>query len=158
MIPDARYWDAIPVVPLIVVANFFLGIYTNLSIWYKLIDKTIIGAYISLLGAAITLLLNFLLIPSLSYYGSAIATLAAYGTMMIVSYQLGKNKYPIPYDFPKIFGYLGLTIVLSAVSFYVPYIRENYWIKTALVALLLAYTYQNEKITLQRILQKKSKS
>ena len=78
------------VVPLIVFANFFLGIYTNLSVWYKLIDKTKVGAYISIVGALVTLALNYLLIPLKgpfgSYYGSAIATIAAYGSMMIISY------------------------------------------------------------------------
>jgi O-antigen/teichoic acid export membrane protein len=76
MIPDSSYWGR-KVVPLIILANF--GVYTNLSVWYKLIDKTYIGAYISIVGAIITLALNFLLIPTMSYYGSAIATIAAYG-------------------------------------------------------------------------------
>ncbi len=98
LVPNPEYWDAMKVVPLIVLANFFLGIYTNLSVWYKLIDKTYIGAYISIVGAIITLVLNYLLIPTMSYYGSAIATIAAYGSMMIISYNLGKNSYPIPYD------------------------------------------------------------
>ncbi|WP_333667610.1 lipopolysaccharide biosynthesis protein, partial [Flavobacterium sp.] len=69
LVPNDNYWDAMKVVPLIVLANFFLGIYTNLSVWYKLIDKTRIGAYISLVGAAVTLILNYLLIPTMSYYG-----------------------------------------------------------------------------------------
>jgi O-antigen/teichoic acid export membrane protein len=89
------------VVPLIILANFFLGIYTNLSVWYKLIDKTYIF-YISIVGAIITLALNFLLIPTMSYYGSAIATIAAYGSMMSISYYLGNKYYPIPYDLKKI--------------------------------------------------------
>jgi O-antigen/teichoic acid export membrane protein len=102
MIPDSSYWEAMKVVPLIILANFFLGIYTNLSVWYKLIDKTYIGAYISIVGAIITLALNFLLIPTMSYYGSAIATIAAYGSMMSISYYLGNKYYPIPYDLKKI--------------------------------------------------------
>jgi O-antigen/teichoic acid export membrane protein len=71
-----------------------LGIYTNLSVWYKLIDKTYIGAYISIVGAIITLALNFLLIPTMSYYGSAIATIAAYGSMMSISTIWGTNIIP----------------------------------------------------------------
>ena len=106
MIRDESYWVAMKVVPLIILANFFLGIYTNLSVWYKLIDKTYIGAYISIVGAIITLVLNFLLIPTMSYYGSAIATIAAYGSMMFISYYLGNKYYPIPYDLKKIGGYL----------------------------------------------------
>ena len=73
MIPNSSYWEAMKVVPLIILANFFLGIYTNLSVWYKLIDKTYVGAYISIVGAVVTLVLNYLLIPKYSYYGSAIA-------------------------------------------------------------------------------------
>ena len=155
LVPNADYWDAMKIVPLIVLANFFLGIYTNLSVWYKLIDKTSIGAYISLVGAAVTLVLNFILIPYISYTGSAIATIAAYGTMMIISYHMGKKKYPIPYDFMKIFSYLGLTIVFSALSFYVPALRDNYYIKFTLLIVFLYFIYFNEKETLLRIVKRK---
>ncbi len=155
LVPNPDYWDAMKVVPLIVLANFFLGIYTNLSVWYKLTDKTKMGAYISLVGAAVTLLLNFLLIPTMSYYGSAIATIAAYGSMMIISYQMGKNIYPIPYDFPKIFSYLGLTILMSAVSFYIPLVRESYLFKTLILSLFLYFIYRNEKEVLLRIAKRK---
>ena len=157
LVPNDAYWDAMKVVPLIVLANFFLGIYTNLSVWYKLIDKTKIGAYISLIGAAITLILNWLLIPSMSYYGSAIATIAAYGSMMIISYKWGQNHYPIPYDFNKIFSYLGLTIMFSAISFYIPYLRENYTVKIVLLTLFLYFIYYSEKETLLRIIKRKAK-
>lgn len=156
LVPNSDYWEAMKVVPLIVFANFFLGIYTNLSVWYKLIDKTKVGAYISLVGAGVTLLLNFLLIPTMSYIGSAIATIAAYGSMMIISYQMGKKKYPIPYDFPKIFSYLGLTIVLSAISFYIPFVRENYMLKIVLLSLFLGFIYYSEKETLLRIARRKN--
>jgi O-antigen/teichoic acid export membrane protein len=157
LVPNDAYWGAMKVVPLIVLANFFLGIYTNLSVWYKLIDKTKIGAYISLIGAAITLILNWLLIPSMSYYGSAIATIAAYGSMMIISYKWGQNHYPIPYDFNKIFSYLGLTIMFSAISFYIPYLRENYTVKIVLLTLFLYFIYYSEKETLLRIIKRKAK-
>ncbi|MES2410932.1 MAG: polysaccharide biosynthesis C-terminal domain-containing protein [Bacteroidota bacterium] len=157
LVPNDDYWDAMKVVPLIVLANFFLGIYTNLSVWYKLIDKTRIGAYISLIGAAITLILNWILIPSMSYYGSAIATIAAYGSMMIISYKWGQNHYPIPYDFNRIFSYLGLTILFSAISFYIPSLRENYLVKIVLLVLFLYFIYYSEKETLLRIIKRKAK-
>jgi O-antigen/teichoic acid export membrane protein len=157
LVPNDAYWDAMKVVPLIVLANFFLGIYTNLSVWYKLIDKTKVGAYISLVGAAITLALNWLLIPTMSYYGSAIATIAAYGSMMVISYKLGQKHYPIPYDFNKIFSYLGLTVLFSAISFYIPYLRDNYPVKAVLLALFLYFIYYSEKETLLRIIKRKSK-
>lgn len=157
LVPKAVYWDAIKVVPLIVIANFFLGIYTNLSVWYKLIDKTKIGAYISIVGAFITLSLNILLIPKYSYYGSAIATIVAYGSMMVISYKMGQKSYPIPYDMDRIFSYLGLTIVFSAIVFYIPYVRETYPIKLILLALFLYFIYYSEKETLLRIIKRKAK-
>lgn len=155
LVPNADYWDAIKVVPLIVLANFFLGIYTNLSVWYKLIDKTFVGAYISIIGALLTLVLNYFLIPIMSYYGSAIATIVAYGSMMIISYKLGQKKYPIPYDMNKIFSYLVLTIFFSAVSFYIPYIRENYYVKAVLLSVYLYFIYYSEKEMLIRIIKRK---
>lgn len=156
LVPNASYWEADKVVPLIVLANFFLGIYTNLSVWYKLIDKTKIGAYISIIGALVTLGLNYILIPQFSYYGSAIATIAAYGTMMIISFRMGQKKYPIPYDINRILGYLGLTILFSAISFYIPYVRENYFLKIVLLSAFLYFIYHNEKETLLRIIKRRS--
>jgi O-antigen/teichoic acid export membrane protein len=153
MIRDSSYWEAMKVVPLIILANFFLGIYTNLSVWYKLIDKTHIGAYISIVGAVVTLALNFLLIPFMSYYGSAIATIAAYGTMMLISYILGNKYYPIPYDIKKISAYLGLSIGFSVLSFY--YFRENYFVGIPLLAIFLYFIYHNEKETILNILKRK---
>jgi O-antigen/teichoic acid export membrane protein len=154
MIRDTSYWEAMKVVPLIILANFFLGIYTNLSVWYKLIDKTYIGAYISIIGAVVTLVLNFLLIPSMSYYGSAIATIAAYGSMMLISYYFGNKYYPIPYEIKKISGYLLLSIAFSVISFYG--FRENYIVGISLLILFLYFIYHNEKETLNRILKRKS--
>ena len=154
MIRDSSYWEAMKVVPLIILANFFLGIYTNLSVWYKLIDKTYIGAYISIVGAIVTLVLNFLLIPKMSYYGSAIATIAAYGTMMGISYFLGNKYYPIPYDIKKITGYLGLSILFSIISFY--YFRENYFVGIPLLLAFMYFIYNNEKETLNKILKRKN--
>ncbi len=154
MLRDPSYWEAMKVVPLIILANFFLGIYTNLSVWYKLIDKTYIGAYISIFGALITLILNFTLIPIMGYYGSAIATIAAYGSMMAISYVLGNRYYPIPYDFKKISGYLGLSILFSIISFY--YFRENYFIGVPLLLVFMYFIYHNEKETLNKILNRKN--
>ena len=148
------YYDAIKVVPLIVLANFFLGIYTNLSVWYKVIDKTKIGAYISIFGAAITLILNFWLVPIFSYYGSAIATIVAYGTMMITSYYLGQKKYPIPYDINIIGLYLGISILLSALSFYIPQFRANYIFGITALLVFGFFIFRNEKQVLMRILKR----
>lgn len=152
MIRDPSYWEAMKVVPLIVLANFFLGIYTNLSVWYKLIDKTHIGAYISIMGAVITLLLNFALIPTMSYYGSAIATIAAYGSMMLVSWYLGNRYYPVPYDIKKISMYLGLSITFSVISFYL--FRGNYYVGIGLLLTFMAFIYYNEKELFNRMLKR----
>lgn len=156
MIPNSSYWEAMKVVPLIILANFFLGIYTNLSVWYKLIDKTYVGAYISIVGAVVTLVLNYALIPKYSYYGSAIATLAAYGSMMFISYYFGNKYYPIPYDKKKIGGYLLLSIGFSCISFYG--FNQNYYIGITLLAVFMGFIYYNEKETLLRILNRTAKN
>ena len=153
MIQDKSYWEAMKVVPLIILANFFLGIYTNLSVWYKLIDKTHYGAYISIIGALITLVLNYLLIPTMSYYGSAIATIAAYGSMMGISYYFGNKYYPIPYDINKISVYLLVSIGFSVISFYG--FRENYFVGIPLLLLFMYFIYHNEKELLTNILKRK---
>jgi len=119
LIPNPTFWEALKVVPLILVANLCLGIYHNLSVWYKVTDRTKYGAYISILGAIITLSVNFALIPILGYMGSAIATLAAYGSMMLLSYYLGKHFYGVPYQTKKISAYLLASIVISGLSFYI---------------------------------------
>lgn len=155
LVNNQSYWSAMNIVPLIVLANFFLGIYTNLSVWYKLIDKTRIGAYISIVGAIVTLVLNLLLIPIISYMGSAIATIFAYGTMMFISYYMGQKKYPIPYDKKSIFTYLGLAIVLSGISFYVPILRETYVFGIASILFFAYFVYRNEKETILTIIRRK---
>ncbi len=155
LVPKETYWTAMNVVPLIVLANFFLGIYTNLSVWYKLIDKTKIGAYISIVGAIVTLVLNLLLIPKYSYMGSAIATIFAYGTMMLISYYMGQKKYPIPYDKKAIFKYLGLAVVLSGISFYVTILRETYVFGIVAILFFAYFVFRNEKETILTIIKRK---
>lgn len=153
LLDNRSYWVAMKVVPLIVFANFFLGIYTNLSVWYKLIDKTKTGAYISIFGAIITLFLNYLLIPTMSYLGSAIATITAYGSMMIISYYLGKNQYPIPYDKKRIGIYLFISMLFSGIYFYE--FRENYYVGITLLLSFLILILYTEKDLLHLIRQKK---
>jgi O-antigen/teichoic acid export membrane protein len=152
LLDDKSYWEAMKVVPLIILANFCLGIYNNLSVWYKLTDKTKIGAYISIIGALLTLMLNYILIPKYSYYGSAIATIVAYGSMMMISFFLGNKYYPIPYDMNKIASYLGLSILFSIISFYG--FRENYFVGIPLLIGFMYYIYHNEKETIASILKR----
>jgi len=152
LISDSDYWVALSIVPIILLANLCLGIYHNLSVWYKVTDRTKFGAYISITGAIITLALNFALIPIMSYMGSAIATLAAYGTMMLLSYFFGRKYYAVPYNLKKIGGYLGLAIGFSALAFYV--FERNMLIGTALLLVFLLLTFISEKNELKRILKR----
>lgn len=101
-IPNEDYWVGLKVVPILLMANIFLGIYYNQSVWYKLTDKTSFGAGLAIFGAAITLVLNLIFIPKYGYIASAWATFACYGSMMVVSYILGRKYYPVPYDLMKI--------------------------------------------------------
>jgi|WetSurMetagenome_2_1015567.scaffolds.fasta_scaffold29419_3 O-antigen/teichoic acid export membrane protein len=117
-----KYWEGRGVIPVLLLANLFLGVYYNLSIWYKLTGKTLWGAYLSVFGAVITLLLNFWWIPLNSnhmiygYYGSAWATFICYGSMMILSYLVGQRYFPVRYNLLKFFGYLGSAILLYFLS------------------------------------------
>jgi len=155
LVPNESYWSAMNVVPLIVLANFFLGIYTNLSVWYKLINKTKVGAYISIVGAIVTLGLNLALIPLIGNMGSAIATIVAYGSMMLISYQLGQKKYPIPYDKNAIFSYLFFSVLLSGLSFYIPFFRETYLFGIISILFFAYFVYRNEKETILKIIKRK---
>jgi O-antigen/teichoic acid export membrane protein len=105
-------WQGLHVVPILLFANIFLGIYYNLSIWYKISGKTSVGATITLIGAAITLGINFLFIPKFSYTASAWATFFCYGTMMVVSYLWGQKAAPIPYPWKKLLAYLVIVALI----------------------------------------------
>lgn len=104
------YYVGLSVVPILLLANVCLGIYYNQSVWYKLSNQTKFGAYIALIGAGITILVNVLFIPMYGYMASAWATLLAYMAQMIISFYLGKKYYPIPYDVRKFYLYVGSAI------------------------------------------------
>ena len=127
------------VVPILLMANLFLGIYVNLSIWYKLTDKTLLGAFVSVSGALITVALNIWWIPLLGYLGSAWATLVCYFFMTLVSYLLGRRYYPVDYDLKHILGYIGLGVCLFTAQDHFP----NYftWQKPWEVSSLLLTSY-----------------
>jgi len=111
-IPNEKYWEGLKVVPILLLANLFLGIYFNLSIWYKLTDKTKWGAWISIGGALITVFLNWLWIPWIGYLGSAWATLICYANMAVASYFLSMKFYPVKYNLRKIFLYISLAVLI----------------------------------------------
>lgn len=119
--------EGLQIVPLLAMGNIFLGIYYNLSIWYKLKHKNMTGAGITLAGAAITILLNILLIPRLHYLGAAIATFSCYLFMMMASYRLGQKHYPIPYARKKLAAYLVLVSLLYGLHRGAVYLWDNRW-------------------------------
>jgi O-antigen/teichoic acid export membrane protein len=147
------YWEALDVVPIILLASFCLGIYHNLSVWYKVTDRTKFGAYISSIGAVITLIINISLIPKIGYMASALATLAAYGSMMLLSYYFGKKYYPVPYNMRKIVFYLSVSLVFSTLSFYV--FNRNLIAGSILFLLFLGLVYKMEGDKLRSIFIKR---
>ena len=110
------YWPGLRVVPIVMAAEIFMGIYFNLSFWYKLTDQTKWGAWFSLAGCFVLVLLNLLLIPRYSYMGCAWAGFAGYGTAMLLSYFIGQKKFPIPYDLRAMGGYVLLAALLYLLS------------------------------------------
>ncbi|GAB4094124.1 lipopolysaccharide biosynthesis protein [Flaviaesturariibacter terrae] len=106
------YWPGLGVVPILLLANMFLGVYYNLSIWYKLSNRTSAGAWITLIGAALTLVINYLFIPRFGYYACAWATFFCYGSMMVVSYIWGQKVYRVPYPTKKLIAYGVISVAL----------------------------------------------
>jgi O-antigen/teichoic acid export membrane protein len=114
----SKYYEGLPVVPILLIANICLGIYYNLSIWYKLTGQTKFGAFISVAGAVLTIILNIWLIPIIGYMGSAWTTLICYAFMMVASYFFGQKYYHINYNLSKILLYFGLSLLLYFISVY----------------------------------------
>lgn len=146
------YYEGIEIIPWVMLGALFLGIYLNLSIWYKLSDQTRVGLYISLIGAGITILINFLFIPKYGYWASAIAALVTFMSMMIISYIWGKIQYPIPYNTRKIILYLGVTILFSLVSFY--FFRTNYFVGNLFLLIFIGLIAYNERTIVKKIMKK----
>jgi O-antigen/teichoic acid export membrane protein len=111
-IQTEAYWAGLRVVPILLLANVFLGIYYNQSIWYKLSGKTKFGALIAVSGASLTVLINVLFIPSYGFIACAWATLVVYAFQMILSYFLGQKHYKIPYNTKKFAIYVGGAILI----------------------------------------------
>lgn len=140
------YWDGLRVVPIVMAAEIFMGIYFNLSFWYKLIDETRWGAYFSLTGCTILILMNVFLIPKYGYIACAWAGFTGYGVAMLLSYFVGQKKYPIQYDLKAIGMYVLLAVVLYVAAEYVPidniYLRMAY--RTILLLLFVAYVVKRD--------------
>lgn len=112
----SEYREGLGIVPIVLIANLFYGVVFNLSIWYKLSDKTASGTVITIIGACVTLACLFGLVPIIGYWGAALAHLGCYTVMMIVSYVWGQKVYPIPYNLKRCFFYLILALALYFIS------------------------------------------
>lgn len=137
-ITDHSMWVGLRVVPILLFANIFLGIYYNLSIWYKLSKSTRAGAYITLIGAAITLIINYLFIPSFGYMASAWATFLCYGSMMIISFVWGQKVYRVPYAWKKLTAYMVIVAVIYFLHMGITVIWPNRIFSLGLGTVLLA--------------------
>lgn len=148
-----QYWSGLPAVPFLLFGYMCLGIYMNLSIWYRLSDQTRFGLYISVVGAILTIVLNAILIPRFSYMGSAWVSMLAYFVMMVISYVLGQKYYPIPYKLKRILAYLFASVILVSLSFWV--FKRNIFAGNALLLLFVAGIAYFEKDELKFILSKR---
>ncbi|MDE3236678.1 MAG: oligosaccharide flippase family protein [Bacteroidota bacterium] len=154
-IRNPKMWVGLKVVPILLLANMFLGIYYNLSVWYKLGHKTMAGAWITLIGAIITLLINYFFIPHFSYMACAWATFACYGSMMVVSFVWGQKEYRIPYAWKKLVAYIVIVVLLffmhEAVISFLPGKAVSLLLGTGLLALFTWFIVQVEKKEFQKM-------
>lgn len=153
-----RYFSGLKVVPLIMIAEFFFGVFFNLSLWYKLTDKTIWGMWFSLLGLVVTVVLNVVLVPHMGYMGCAVAALCCYAVMMVVSWIIGHKKFPIGYNVRRLAG-----VFLTAMLFWgiaVAVTTDIRWldltVRTALLATFVAVAMRIEHISLHNLIPSRS--
>lgn len=138
---DPRYFTGLKVVPIIMIAELFSGIFFNLSLWYKLTDRTQWGVYFSIIGLIIIVCMNILLVPRFGYVACAWAAFACYFVMMFFSWLIGQKYYPINYDLKSIAKYTGLALILYAISVWTPI--DNIILRLAFrtVLLLIYFIY-----------------
>ena len=138
------YWDGLRVVPIVMAAEILMGVYFNLSFWYKLIDRTIWGAWFSGLGCVVLIAVNVIFVPQYGYMACAWAGFAGYGTAMILSYFVGQKYYPINYPLKSIGVYVAITllffVVMHLAEVYVPNMALRLAINTACIVLFVAHT------------------
>ena len=149
------YWSGLIVVPVLLLANMFLGIYYNLSIWYKLTNKTSTGAYITLAGTAITITLNYIFIPSFGFIACAWATFLCYFTMMVLCFIWGQKNYRIPYAWKKLLAYIVIVVLLffihEAVIYFFKGAPANFISATLLLLLYVWFVLNVERKEFQRL-------
>lgn len=155
VIIDSQYHEGLKVVPIILMANLFFGIYFALSLWYKLTDKTRYGAWIALTGSVITIILNLVLIPVIGYTGSAIACFVCFFAMMVISYVYGQKHYPIPYNLRRIGTYFIAAIVVCLLarlfSHQAPLVKHS--LNTVLLAGFVLFVLYLEKTDIKNMFQ-----
>lgn len=138
------YWDGLRVVPIVMAAEILMGVYFNLSFWYKLIDRTIWGAWFSGIGCVVLIAVNVIFVPQYGYMACAWAGFAGYGTAMILSYFVGQKYYPINYPLKSIGVYVAITllffVVMHLAEGYVPNMALRLAINTACIVLFVAHT------------------
>ena len=136
-IQNPKMWVGLKVVPVLLLANMFLGIYYNLSIWYKLKNKTLAGAWITIIGALLTLAINYLFIPKYGYMACAWATFFCYGTMMVLSYLWGQKEYRIPYAWKKLVAYMVIVVLIYFAHRGLVSLWSNQWFNLLTATFLL---------------------
>lgn len=144
LIRDSVYHTGLSIVPVILLANLFSGIYNNLSVWYKLTDKTKSGMYISIIGGILTIIFLLILVPSMGYMGAAWTTLIAYGSMMIISWYLGSRHYPVPYNIREILFYISISLIFCLLSYYL--FRGNWAMNIVIIASFCGLIIKKENL------------
>lgn len=154
-IQNKSMWVGLKVVPILLLANMFLGIYYNLSVWYKVTNKISAGAWITVSGTIITILINFIFIPRYSYVASAWATFFCYLTMMVTCYVWGQKEYPVPYAWKKLLAYILIVVLLFFIHkwFTMLWINETFSFILASILLLafVAFIIKIEKNEFQKL-------
>jgi O-antigen/teichoic acid export membrane protein len=145
------YWVGLYVVPIVLSAKLFLGVFYNLSVWYKLTNKTLYGALIAIVGAAVTISLNIILIPRIGFIGSAWANFACYFTMMVISFFWGRKVYRVDYNFRKIIAYTLLAVALFVISIIPVYRSDAFhlFVNSVLMLIYLLSVYLFERKNLR---------
>lgn len=148
-----EYWEGFGIVPVLLMAYLFLGVYYNFSVWFKLTDKTHYGTWITLGGAVVTIVANYLLIPHFGYMGSSWAALACYVFMTVVCYSYGQRFYPIPYELGKSFAYLiaSVVIVYGMTFVQLENILVSTTIKLAVLIVIAGFVYLLERKNLHQL-------
>jgi O-antigen/teichoic acid export membrane protein len=151
-IRNEAYYVGLGVVPILLLANVFLGIYYNQSIWYKLSGQTKFGAYIAIIGAITTLAINLLFIPTYGFMASAWATMIVYALQMVLSYYLGQKYYPIKYNLRKFALYLGVALLFYFIAYMLdlrgPFGR--FFVHNMLIIVYIGMVYTLEKSSFRK--------